>query len=280
VIRVIRHLLAPTSAGLVLLAALAVPVALGAQGGGAAAGGPVAATSATGATGSTAPAGSAPLVATLTACHSDPLAANRYAIFASQMTAIAGSSTMAVDFQLQERAANAVSFVAVAAPGFGVWVSSQPGVGIYTYDHEVTALPAPAAFRVIVRARWINRRHRVIRRGQVRSPVCVQPLTAPNLAVTTLKRSASGTPATLNYDVGVINAGTAAAGPFAVSLTVNGTALTTVTVPGLAPGGATDVQFQGPRCTAGTTLTATADASSVISEPANPARTKTFPCLR
>lgn len=276
-IRVIRKLLAPTSAGLLLLSALAVPVAFGAQGSG---GAPAATAAAIGATGPTAPV-SVALAATLTDCHSDPLAANRYAIFASQMTAIAGSSTMAVDFQLQERTANAVSFVAVPAPGFGIWVASQPGVGIYTYDHEVTALPAPAAFRVLVHARWINRRHRVIRRGQILSPVCVQPLTAPNLAVTTLKRRfPAGTAATVNYDVGVINAGTAAAGSFAVSLTVDGTALTTVTVPGLAPGAATEVQFQGPRCSAGTTLTATADASSAITEPANPARSKTFPCLR
>ena len=43
----------------------------------------------------------------------------------------------------------AVGFAAGQRPGFGAWVSSQPGVGIFTYNHEVTALPAPAAFRVL-----------------------------------------------------------------------------------------------------------------------------------
>ena len=124
---------------------------------------------------STGPAGAVQtLSATLTACHGDPLAANRYAIFASQMTSIPGTVTMAVNFQLDERKGGAAAFAPVSAPGFGVWVSSQPGIGIYTYNHEVTALPAPAAFRVLVRARWLDRRHHVIRKDELVSPVCAR----------------------------------------------------------------------------------------------------------
>jgi hypothetical protein len=113
-------------------------------------------------------------------CHADAAQQNRYAIFDAQMTSVAGTRTMAVNFELLERSggSGAGDFTVVAAPGFGVWVASQPGVGIYTYDHEVTGLPAPAAFRVLVRARWFDRRHQVIRREELLSPACVEPLDA------------------------------------------------------------------------------------------------------
>jgi hypothetical protein len=274
VMNLTRRLLPPLVAALIALLALVVPGALGAQGVPAASAAPVAvsSTSLTGAT--------RLLSAALSACHSDPLQANRYAIFASQMTSIPQTNTMAVNFQLQERSGRAVPFAAVSAPGFGVWVSSQPGVGIYTSDHEVTALPAPAAFRVLVRARWFDRRHHVIRRAMRLSPVCVQPLLTPDLAIGALTRAPGAQPATVSYSVVVRNAGPAAAGPFQVSLSVGGVALPNVTVTGLAGGATQLVTFVGPRCAAGSTLTAIADPSGAVTEPANPNRTKTFPCVR
>lgn len=268
-----RRLLAPLLLGATTLAVV-VPGALGAPavptaGAGTAA---VTSTSPTGATQT--------LSSTLTACHTDPLPANRYAIFASQMTSVTGTVTMAVNFQLEERKATGVAFVPVSAPGFGVWVSSAPGIGIYTYDHEVTALPAPAAFRVSVRARWFDRRHHVIRRDALLSPVCVQPLLTPNLSLGTVTRAAGTQAGTLTYSVVVRNDGTVAAGPFQVSLSVAGVALPNAGVTGLAAGAKQVVQFTGPRCVAGTTLSASVDPAGAVVEPANPARTKTFPCVR
>ena len=269
-----RRLLVPLLRGATALLALLVPGALGAQG-------------AAGADPSSrrsprpCPRGAVQtLSAALSACHSDPLPANRYAIFASQMTSVPDTYTMAVNFQLLERSARAAPFVAVSAPGFGVWVSSQPGVGIYTSDHEVTALPAPAAFRVLVRARWFDRRHHVIRRAVRLSPACVQPLLTPDLAIGTLTRAPGTQPATVSYNVLVRNVGAAAAGPFQVSLSVGGVALSNVTVTGLAAGATQLVAFAGPHCVAGSSLTAVADPAGAVSEPANPNRTKTFPCVR
>ena len=275
-----RRLLAPLLVGATTLLAIVVPGALGAQT--TATTGPAAAAApATAAVTATSPTGATQtLSATLTSCHNDPLPANRYAIFASQMTSVTGTITMAVNFQLEERKAPAAGFVPVSAPGFGVWVSSAPGVGIYTYDHEVTALPAPAAFRVSVRARWFDRHHRVIRRDALVSPVCLQPLLTPDLAIGTLTRAAGTQAGTLTYDVVVHNDGTAAAGPFQVSLSVAGVALPNAGVTGLAAGAKQVVQFSGPRCVAGTTLTASADPAGAVIEPANPERTKTFPCVR
>jgi hypothetical protein len=269
-----RRSLAPLVVGVVAILALIVPGTVGAKGT------PIVGL-ATGSTGPTGPGGLAPsLSASMTACHADPLQANRYAIFASQMTSLPGTRTMAVDFELQERSSKNAVFATVTAPGFGVWVTSQPGVGIYTYDHEVTSLPAPAAFRVLVRARWLDRRRGIIHRQELISPVCTQPLEMPNLAVETLRRAPGSQAGTVVYSVAVLNAGSAAAGAFQVSLTVNGVALPAASVAGLAAGAAQVVQISGPSCAAGSTLTAAADPGGAVSEPVNPARTRVFPCTR
>ena len=270
----LRRLLAPLLAAMIVLPALLAPGAFGA-----AASARVGATSATGPSGASGPVSSPGLVATLSACHADPLTANRYAIFASRMTALGGARTMAVSFLLQERAAKASAFASVPAPGFGGWVSSQPNVGIFTYDHEVTGLPAPAAFRVLVRARWIDRHHRVIRHEMILSPVCVQPLLTPDLSIgQPLSRAAGASAGTVLYGVVVRNDGTAAAGPFQVSLNVGGVALAPVTLTGLSDESTQLVQFTGPRCGAGSSVVATADASNAVNEPANANRTRSFAC--
>jgi len=269
-----RRLLAPLLTGMIVLPALLAPGAFGAG-----AGAQVAATSATGPSGSTGSTGSSGLVAKLSACHTDPLTANRYAIFASQMTQVPGTRTMAVSFLLEERSAKAAAFTPVSATGFGGWVSSQPNVGIFTYDHEVTGLPAPAAFRVLVRARWIDRHRRVIRREMILSPVCMQPLLTPDLSIgVPLTRAAGASPGTEIYSVVVRNDGTAAAGPFEVALNVGGVALAPVSLPSLSADSTQLVQFTGPRCAAGSSVVATADPANSLQEPANANRTRSFAC--
>jgi hypothetical protein len=269
-----RRLLVPLLAGALVALTLLVPGSVAAKGTPVVGG-------VTGPTGPTGPSGSLQtLTASVTACHADPLQANRYAIFAAQLTAIPNTRTMSVEFSLQERSASAAAFVTVSAPGFGAWITSQPGVGIYTYNHEVTSLPAPAAFRVLVHARWFDRHRRVIRRDQLLSPVCAQPLQTPNLSIGALRRGPGAAAGAETYSVQVLNTGAVAAGAFQVSLTVNGVALSDVAVPSLAADTAQVVQFAGPACTAGSTLTAVADPGGAIVEPANPARTRAFPCTR
>jgi hypothetical protein len=67
-------------------------------------------------------------------------------------------------------------------------------------------------------------------------------------------------------------------GPFAVELSVGATVLPLQTVTGLAAGSSAVVQFSGPRCSAGTTLTAQVDPAGAITEPPNPRRTLTLVC--
>jgi hypothetical protein len=267
----IYRLLAPLIAALAVLLALAVA---GAEGAAASAGS--ASTAATGPTGATT---TAALTASLSACHTDAVPANRYAIFVSQTVAqsVPETLSMSVDFELQERSEAAGAFLPVKATGFGVWVTSQPRVGIFTYNHEVTALPAPAAFRVLVKARWIGRRRRVLHTATALSPVCVQPLIAPDLVIGRITKSAVHA-GSVQYSVEVRNAGNAAAGPFAVSLTLGAQVLPAVTIAGLAPGATSAAVFTGPVCTAGNTLTAEADSAHAIQEPADARRARTVAC--
>jgi hypothetical protein len=265
------RLFAPSIAFVGVLAALA------AAGAGTATGAVPVSTASTGPTGATTtPA----LSASLSSCHADALAANRYAIFVSQTIAevVPATVSMSVEFELQERNAGATAFLPVKAPGFGVWVTSQPRVGIFTYNHEVTALPAPAAFRVLVKARWIGRHRRVLHTASALSPVCVQPLIAPDLQIGRITRAAGRTAASALYSVVVRNAGNAAAGPFQVSLTLGTDVLAPVTIPGLAAGASSTAVFTGPVCAAGNTLTAAADSGHAVVEPADARRARTLDC--
>jgi hypothetical protein len=261
------------------IAAFAVLLALATVDGGGAMPASGAAPPSAAATGPTGPTTTPSLTATLSACHVDAVAANRYAIFVSQTIAQAVPSTlsMSVYFELQERSAGAAAFLPVKAPGFGVWVTSQPRVGIFTYNHEVTALPAPDSFRVLVKARWIGRRKRVLHTATALSPVCVQPLIAPDLVIGRITRSAVRA-GSVQYSVEVRNTGNAAAGSFEVSLTLGTDVLAPATIAGLAPGASTVAVFTGPVCAAGSALTAAADSGHAVAEPADPRRARTLDC--
>jgi len=157
----------------------------------------------------------------------------------------------------------------------------KPGVAIFTYNHEVTSLPAPAAFRVLVRARWLDRHRHAIRHEDIYSTACVQPLLQPDLAIgEPLARAAGPSAGTAVYSVVVRNDGTAAATNFDVGLTVNGVARPNIAVPTLAANSTQLVDFTAPRCNAGTTIVATADVAGVVTEPANTSRSRTFACGR
>lgn len=215
----------------------------------------------------------------LTACVSDAGAAQRSATFSAQMDAVPGTRLMAVSFDLFERTSVTGPYSAVPAPGFGVWQVSNPGIASFTANENVVDLPVPGAFRALVHFRWLGRRGRVIRRDVRITPVCSIRAPEPDLFITRITH-APGSPArtTELFNVTVRNSGGVAAGPFAVALSDASTTLPEQTVPGLAPATSATLQFSGPRCTAGNTITAQVDPTGSISEPANAARTVTIAC--
>lgn len=219
--------------------------------------------------------------ATLTACTTGASAGDRSAHFTATMQALPRTRSMAISFDLFERAPHG-TFTQVPAPGFGVWQTSSPGITTFTANENVLDLPAPAAFRAVVHYRWLNARHELIRVDRRVSSPCVELLTpalAPDLFIAAITHAPGSPPAsTEDYSVTVDNRGAGGAGAFAVALDVSGISLPQQTVSALAAGASVTVQFTGPRCGAGTQVTATADPSGSISEPANARRTVSIQC--
>ncbi len=146
--------------------------------------------------GAAAPSAVLPPTASVEACHAAPALADRYATFAAQMTAIPGTTQMSIRLQLQERTPGDPIFrVVTGVPGFGVWKSSAPGVGIFGYSQEVTSLTAPAAFRVAANYRWFGPHHKVIKRAERTTTAC-NPTSAPSAALVVGSLSSTAPPAT------------------------------------------------------------------------------------
>jgi hypothetical protein len=217
--------------------------------------------------------------ATVTACATGAVDADRSATFSAVINAVPHTSTMSVSFDLYEKTSATSGFVSVTAPGFGVWQTSTRGIASFTANDNVVDLPAPASFRALVHYRWLNRRGHVIRRDARVTPACVQTAPEPNLFVVRISHAA-GTPAKTNelYGVVVRNSGLGDAGAFEVALTVNGAPLADQQVTGLVSLTTSTVQFSGPRCTAGSTITAQVDPAGAIIEPANADRTFSMAC--
>jgi len=108
-------------------------------------------------------------------CLTSTVQLERSATFTAQMTATSATEKMAMRLELQQRIGGESEFHTLAAPGFGVWRNSEPGVKIYKYVKQVTNLTAPAAYRVLVRFRWIGESGRLLRRDEERTPRCVEP---------------------------------------------------------------------------------------------------------
>lgn len=117
-------------------------------------------------------------------CVTSTVQAERSATFTAQMAATATTQKMAMRIELQQRLHGESEFHTLAAPGFGVWRTSEPGVEIYKYVKQITNLDAPAAYRVLVRFRWLDERGHVLKHDELHSSRCVQP-TLPGQVVQT-----------------------------------------------------------------------------------------------
>ena len=141
---------------------------------------------------STAPAEGTPTVA-LEQCVTSTVQAERSATFTAQMTATGATQRMGMRIELRQRVRGGSEFHTVLAPGFGVWHSSEPGVKIYKYVKQVTNLSAPAAYRAVVRFRWMGEKGRVLKRAELHTSRCLQP---------TLSRQVAQTPPPVPVPVG------------------------------------------------------------------------------
>jgi CARDB protein len=214
------------------------------------------------ATASAAPAGGARLVSCVSAL--DP--ADRAATFEGRMRTVRGTVRMQMRFSLQTRAKGQVHWHALAAPGFGRWLSSDPGIGRYVYTKRVIALEAPASYRTVVRFRWLGRDGDRLASDRSTSPTCHQADYRPNLRPLGIDERPGADAEHARYVVPVVNRGKTVADPFDVVVTVDGATLTPAQSPDLDPGERAFVEVEGPPCTAGSMLTVDVDPTGAVDE--------------
>jgi hypothetical protein len=181
------------------------------------------------------------------ACHPSDAVDQRFATFAGQMQAVKGTQRMAMHFTLLERL-NAPDFSAVGLAELKPWRRSKKGVSSFIYSQRVTALRDGGSYRMRVQFRWYGSDGSVIKVKTMRSGVCHQPASLPNLEVSSITASPGAVQGTSNYVVTVENAGNGDAGAVDVALKVDGGTPVTGQVPLLAAGQTATVTLTGPSC--------------------------------
>ncbi len=115
----------------------------------------------------------------------------RTATFAGEMTASTLGTRMQMRIELQERASAEARYRTVSAPALDVWQSSNPGVKLFTYIHQVSNLSAPAEYRGAIQFRWLDAKGRLVKDEELHTAGCVQP--APSEVAGSSTTSASST---------------------------------------------------------------------------------------
>jgi len=213
------------------------------------------------------PSGAPAANAKLIACVPATSAQERSATFEARAQRVRGGERIQVRFTLQVRDATQPGWRRVVAAGLDEWLTSDPGVRRYLYAKTVQNLSAPAAYRTLVRFRWLDSRGAVRARSRATSRVCQQPDLRPDLTATRIDVVA---PLLVNeqalYNVTLHNGGRTASGPFSVSLRAGEHVLEPVTVPSVAARERRVVTLIGPPCAGGSPLTVTVDADLAVDE--------------
>lgn len=219
------------------------------------------------------------LAAKLTDCTVGEDASGGSAIFTGSMPAIRRASRLWQRFTLERRSLTDpdADWERVSAPTFGEWEKSRRGVSGFVYSKTVEGLTAPAAYRAVVRFRWVDRRGRTVRSTRRTTASCRQPDPRPNLELVRLRPAlaASGPVA----EVTIRNSGrTDTLAPAVVALRVGGVDQPSQTVPPLGPGVTAVVTFPLERCDPGQDLEVTVDPADGIDEAAEDDNSAVRPC--
>jgi len=202
------------------------------------------------------------LAASLEACETSPLAAQRAAAFVGSMPATAGATRMSMRFDLQRRRSGEDLWHRVrGVEGLGDWQQAKPGRAGFVFHKRVTALQVPAAYRAVVRFRWQRDDGSVVRSERRRTRACVQPDLRPDLVAGSLRAVLDARPALAVYTLTVRNDGRSAAGPFAVRVAGVRSA-----VPSLDAGERTVLLVVAAACTPGSPVEAIVDIDRRIEE--------------
>ncbi len=146
------------------------------------------------------------------------------------MRPIKGTRGMELQFNLLSKTGSG-PWTAVRGGDLGSWVSpprqatplgSRPG-DVWTLNHPVADLPAPATYRFQVHFRWLGAHKRILGETVRESPTCYQPELRPDLvALSFTAQTIPNKPKHDQYTATIKNTGLTGAGPFEVEITGNG----------------------------------------------------------
>jgi hypothetical protein len=202
----------------------------------------------------------------VTACIPALEQEDRSATFEARARRMGGSERIQVRFTLLQRTRGSREWHRLIAPGLDEWQTSDPGVSRYSYSKTIQNLAAPAAYRAVVRFRWLDADGSVTARARVASRSCRQPDMRPDLVPVLIDPLPALGDVPARYAVVVVNHGRSDAGAFAVGLRAGETELAPQELPGLGAGELRVLMFSGPPCVPGAPLTATVDADRAVDE--------------
>jgi hypothetical protein len=207
-------------------------------------------------------------------CHRAVQDIDRSISVEAVMRPVAGTRRMEVRFELRMIGPRG-GVAPVNGGDLGAWLSptdpatlGQNPNDVWTIDHPVDDLVAPATYRFKVSFRWIGLHAHILSERSLFSEKCFQPDLRPDLLVQ--KITVTAVSSTQGRYVAVIrNAGpSAAVGPFEVALTTphGVSAAPAVTIRRLAPHRSRDVTFLGPVCTPAAPPIVTVDPGHVVDD--------------
>jgi hypothetical protein len=194
----------------------------------------------------------------------DPL--ERTATFEARMRAARGSERMQVRFSLQVREDALRGWRRMPADGFDTWLTSLPDVRRYSYEKTLVNLSSPAAYRTVVRFRWLDADGEIVKSARRTSGACRQPDMRPDLEVRRIDVLPAADPAMRRYAVVVRNAGRSDADPFGLTLRAGEEELGMTAVLGLAAQTSSVVTLTGPACAPGAPVLVTLDPAETVDE--------------
>lgn len=189
-------------------------------------------------------------------CQDALLPSQREISIQGVMRPLPGTLRMAMRFELLERTKTAGGPIEVTGGDLDHWktppnptLGQRPG-DVWSVDHPVIGLAAPATYRFRVTFRWIGKHGKVLATVQRGSAACTQRELRPDLIVASVAvKPISAAPAHDKYLAVIRNDGATASGSFEVLFVPSaGYPEQSRTFPSLRGHGQRTVTFTGPAC--------------------------------
>jgi hypothetical protein len=210
------------------------------------------------------------------ACDGGASDRDRQATFYSRMRSVPGTDRMQMRFTLLDRSEDRRQPVRI--PELARWRRSRSGVKSFGYAQRVSGLLAGRVYAMSVEYRWLDDEGNTVKSLRRTSSDCRQGGSIANLAVTGITSKPGAAEGTEEYEIEIVNRGTARAADFEVDLIVDSAAADSHDIDELRPGEATTVKITGPSCLA--RVRAVVDRDDAVTETTEDDNTRRSRCPR